>query len=457
MLVLRSCLSGSLSGDFRVPGDKSMSHRALILGVLSCGETKVFGLLEGDDVLATCSALVELGGEIDFIGKGNQEDIGRHCLIRGVGLGGFKTPERPLDLGNSGTGIRLLMGVIAGSGITAIFTGDASLSGRPMARIAEPLSSMGAKITLRDGQYLPLTIAGTSDLRAIHWHSPVASAQIKSAVLLAGLTARGETAVTEPAASRDHTESMLRHFGVEVETELDASGHYTAKIKGEARLTARDISVPCDPSSAAFPAVAALIVPDSHIVLRNVCTNPLRFGLFETLIEMGADIRLMNQRLESFENVADLEIRYSQLKGVEVPADRAASMIDEFPILSVAAAFAKGKTVMTGIGELRVKETDRIKLMADGLAAAGVVVETTADSMTITGNNSTTGDNSNTITGGIDINPHHDHRIAMSFLVLGLACAAPITVSGAETIATSFPGFADLLRSAGANITESGS
>lgn len=440
MLTLVSTLSSSLSGQVVLPGDKSISHRSLIFGTIARGETRISGLLEGADVLSTRDAMIALGGRIE---KDRQSG---DWIVQGMGLGSFIEPAQPLDLGNSGTGARLIMGSVAGSGISAVFTGDASLSVRPMARVTTPLAQMGAEITAREGTYLPLTVKGAMPPRSIEWESPHASAQVKSAILLAGLTARGQTTVTEPQASRDHTESMLRHFGVDVEsTPLDGGG-LRVSLVGEVDLTAADIAVPADPSSAAFLAVAALITEGSDIMLMNVGMNPLRFGLFETLMEMGADITTLNPRREGGEPVADLRIRSSQLHGVDVPPSRAASMIDEYPVLSVAASFAKGTTTMRGVGELRVKETDRIALMADGLRQMGISVEDDETSMTVTGQEE--------VSGGITVDACHDHRIAMSFLTLGLASAKPMTVIGAETIATSFPGFVSTMQSIGAGITE---
>ena len=443
MLTLTSESAQNLSGEVKLPGDKSISHRSLIFGCLAKGQTVIRGLLEGDDVMSTRSALVQLGGDITLI----DDDADRRWVVNGVGLGGFKTPEAPLDLGNAGTGVRLLMGVVAGSGINAVFTGDASLSKRPMARVTNPLVEMGAKVEARDGTYLPLMISAPDQPQALDYTSPVASAQIKSAVLLAGLTARGTTSVTEPKASRDHTEAMLRHFGASVESTYHDDGRYTASLKGEAQLVARDVDVPSDPSSAAFLAVAATITPGSELTLRAVGTNPLRFGLFETLMDMGADITLSNQRQEGGEDVADVTVKSSQLHGITVPPERAASMIDEYPILSVAAAHAKGKTEMVGVEELRVKETDRIQLMADGLVEAGVKVDTTKDSMTVYGQDGSP------IKGGITVDACHDHRIAMSFLTLGLTTTQPMTVLGAETIATSFPNFTALMNEIGGKIS----
>jgi 3-phosphoshikimate 1-carboxyvinyltransferase len=408
------------------------------------GTTRISGLLESEDVISTRNALAQLGTNINT-DKGD-------WLVEGVGFGGFLTPDAPLDLGNSGTGARLLMGVLAGSGISAVFTGDKSLSSRPMARITAPLMAMGAKIEAREDGYLPVTITAPNQPLALHYDSPVASAQIKSAILLAGLTARGETIITEPKASRDHTETMLRHFGIEVVSEKNSDGRIATRLIGEVTLNAQDIAIPADPSSAAFLAVAALITPDSDITLKGVGINPLRFGLFETLIEMGGDITLSNPRIEGGENIADMRITTSPLTGITVPAERTASMIDEYPILNIAAAHAKGTTHMIGIEELRLKETDRIEIMAAGLTAAGVKVETTKNSMTVhgTAHEAAYGQ----INGGVTIDAQHDHRIAMSFLILGLTTSAPMTVSGAETIATSFPNFAEIMRIAGARIME---
>lgn len=437
MPTLISHRTGNLHGTIILPGDKSISHRALILGTLALGKTRVRGLLEGADVLATAGALRQLGGHIEHEADGSWS-------IDGIGLSGFHEPETPLDLGNSATGARLLMGVVAGSGIKAVFTGDASLSGRPMARVTTPLEMMGAVVSARQGTYLPLLIEGVLQPLSITYKSPHASAQIKSAILLAGLTARGETRVVEPRPSRNHTEAMLRHFGVPVEEIPTEDGGMSITIGGDAKLTAADVHVPADPSSAAFPAVAALITEGSEITMTGIGTNPLRFGLFETLKEMGGDITLTNPRIEGGETVADITVRSSRLKGVEVPAERAASMIDEYPILSVAAAFAEGTTRMNGIGELRVKETDRIALMEEGLVRAGAKVSSTEDSMTVTG--------ADAIRGGITVDACHDHRIAMSFLVLGQRADQPVRVDGTETIATSFPGFTTLMQEIGADI-----
>ena len=435
-LSLSSQKTTKLSGIVDVPGDKSMSHRSLILGSLAIGRTKVTGLLEGADVLATADAMSALGSDI------TRHDDGSWVIV-GQGLHGLTAPQKALDLGNSGTGVRLLMGVVAGQAITATFTGDASLSVRPMARITDPLQEMGTVIASRDGGLLPVTITGQNEPMAISYESPVASAQIKSAILLAGLTARGDTEVIEPHASRDHTESMLRHFGASVEQTVHSDGTHHVRLHGGAQLVAADITVPRDPSSAAFPMVAALLTKDSDITLPAIGMNPLRTGLITTLIEMGGDITMVNERNEGGELVADLRVKHSKLYGIEIPAERAASMIDEFPILSVAATQADGTTVMNGVAELRVKETDRIKVMADGLMAAGADVRYDDDTMTVTGSH---------IAGGMTVDSQHDHRIAMSFLTLGLISEAPVSVDGCETINTSFPNFAAIMKNAGANI-----
>jgi 3-phosphoshikimate 1-carboxyvinyltransferase len=428
--------AGPLAGTMPIPGDKSISHRSLIFGSLAIGTTKIRGLLEGADVMATKDALVAFG-------VGIKRDIEGVWHITGVGLHGMASPVKPLNLGNSGTGARLLMGVVAGQNITATFCGDASLSVRPMARITDPLAEMGAEITCRDGGLLPVTIAGAANPIALSYRSKVASAQIKSAILLAGLNARGTTNIIEPHASRDHSESMLRHFGASIQQHIDADGAHHVALSGEATLCAADIIVPSDPSSAAFAIVAALITPQSDITLVGIGMNPLRTGLLKTLIEMGGSIVKSNDRVEGGEAVADLRIRHSNLKGITVPAERAASMIDEYPILSVAAANASGTTEMLGVAELRVKETDRIKVMADGLAACGVTVDYDDDSMRVS---------TSTITGGAALSAQHDHRIAMSFLTLGLIAEKPITVTGCATIETSFPGFAGGMNQLGASI-----
>jgi len=442
--ILRSRQVAALRGTVFVPGDKSISHRALILGGLAIGETCISGLLEGADVMATKDALIALGVGIERIKNGNWQ-------VTGVGMNGMVSPAKPLDLGNSGTGVRLLMGVVAGQDITATFIGDASLTCRPMARITDPLTSMGARIISRDGK-LPVTVTGSATPLARQHRSKVASAQIKSAVLLAGLNARGTTLITEPHESRDHSESMLRYFGADVQQIIAEDGSHVISLLGEAVLHARQITVPRDPSSAAFAIVAALITPDSEVIIPGIGINPLRTGLLDTLIEMGGSIKRFNERTEGGELIADLHVKSSQLHGIQVPASRAASMIDEYPILSVAAAAASGTTDMRGIAELRVKETDRIKVMADGLRQCGVDVAYDDNSMQVNGrvDQQVTGSK---INGGVTIAAQDDHRIGMSFLTLGMVAAHPITVSGCTTIETSFPGFASNMAELGASIT----
>ncbi|MGC6530566.1 MAG: 3-phosphoshikimate 1-carboxyvinyltransferase [Candidatus Puniceispirillaceae bacterium] len=437
-LSLISQKTKSLSGTFDVPGDKSISHRSMILGSIAIGQTKVSGLLEGDDVLATKQAMIDCGADITKQGD--------DYIINGVGMGGLTNPEQPLDLGNAGTGVRLLMGLIAGQSMTATFVGDASLSKRPMRRITDPLEEMGAQVTCAEGGRLPVTITGLAMPLPISYSPKVASAQIKSAILLAGLQARGETTVIEPHISRDHTEAMLRHFGVTVTQEIDEEGRHHVTMTGGTDLIAKDILVPRDPSSAAFVIVAALLTKDSDVFLPAIGMNPQRTGLITTLQEMGGDITLSNQRLEGGEEVADIRVRSSELHGIDVPPARAASMIDEYPILSVAASMAKGTTMMSGVAELRVKETDRIAVMAKGLATCGVQVEEGDDYMAVTGGTMPPA-------GGAVINSQHDHRIGMSFLVLGMISEQPITVDDVETINTSFPGFADKMNAIGAQIS----
>ena len=445
--ALRSTSCTGLTGDVLIPGDKSISHRALILGSLAIGTTKVSGLLKGADVMSTLNAMRQLGVDIS---KEKTGDI----VIKGVGLNGLMTPNAPLDLGNAGTGVRLLMGVIAGQRITATFAGDKSLSARPMRRVTDPLVEMGAQVTYLPEHdatgLLPVTIIGGAPILPLNYHSKIASAQVKSAILLAGLNARGTTTVTEPHISRDHTEAMLRHFGLTVTQTILDDGRHKVSLDGEGTLYAADIAVPRDPSSAAFAMVAALITEGSHITLPGISTNPQRIGLIQTLNEMGGAVALNNHRVESGEDVADIEIRSSNLHGIDVPKERAASMIDEYPILSIAAACALGKTSMVGVSELRVKETDRIAAMAEGLRRCGIDVHETEDSMTVTGYHNQY--KPNEISGGITVASQHDHRIAMSFLTLGMVTKSPIIVEDVGTISTSFPGFAALMNRAGARI-----
>ena len=421
-----------------MPGDKSISHRALILGALAVGRTRIEGLLEGEDVLRTAAAVGALGAKVERGPDGA-------WTVTGVGVGGFAEPGDVLDFGNSGTGIRLMLGALASTPLTAVFTGDASLRRRPMGRVARPLERMGARILARDGDRLPLTLVGATDPLPISYTLPVPSAQVKSAVLLAGLNAPGETTVIEPLATRDHTERMLRHFGASVVTTATAGGGRQIRLKGEVELKGGDLVVPGDPSSAAFPIVAALILPGSEIEIAGVSMNELRTGLLLTLGEMGARIERANVRTAGGEEVADLVVRASALRGVEVPAERAPSMIDEYPVLAVAAAFAQGRTVMRGLGELRVKESDRLAAMAEGLAACGVSVETEGDALSVEGLGGRP-------RGTAEIAARLDHRIAMAFLVMGLAAERPVSIDDGETINTSFPGFVRLMNGLGASI-----
>ena len=438
MTTFVSHQASPMVGTCRVPGDKSVSHRALMFGALAVGETRITGLLEGEDVLCTAAAMRALGAQVARLDDGTWQ-------VHGCGVGGLAAPDDIIDMGNSGTGVRLLMGVLAGQPLSATLTGDASLRSRPMERIMAPLRQMGAQFKAADGGRLPLTMSGPDSLVPIVYAPPVASAQIKSAVLLAGLSAPGETTVIEPVPTRDHTERLLAHFGAQVRVTLDADGNRRVSVTGQPELAGRPVTVPADISSAAFPMVAALIIPGSEVRLPAVGTNPLRAGLLQTLTDMGADITIENATESEGEPVADLVVRASALKGVEVPAERAASMIDEYPILAMAAAVAEGSTRMHGLAELRVKESDRLALTAAGLKAAGVAVEETEDSLTVHGTGAAPA-------GGAAIASAHDHRIAMSFLVLGGVAEAPISVSGAETIATSFPGFREMMNGLGADI-----
>lgn len=439
MTALRSKPVAGLAGNVVVPGDKSISHRALMIGAVAVGETTIRGLLEGDDVRRTAAALDAMGVETRRTDEGD-------WLVNGRGVGGLSQPDTVLDLGNSGTGARLLMGLIATHPMTVHLTGDASLRQRPMARIAEPIERMGAEVIAREGGRMPLAVVGANTPIPIEYRLPVASAQVKSAVLLAGLNAPGETTVIETRRSRDHTELMLRYFGAELDTKTGDNGEHLITLRGEPELTARDVTVPGDPSSAAFLAVAALMTPNSEITIGNVGLNPLRAGLFETLTEMGADISFDNRREQAGEPTADLTIKTSALRGVTVPPERAPSMIDEYPILAIAAAAADGNTRMEGLAELRVKESDRLAAVADGLTRCGIKVEIEGDDLVVQG---TGGD----IPGGGVVEAKMDHRIAMSFLIMGLAAQAPVTIDDATHIGTSFPGFVDLMTALGAEIS----
>ncbi|KQI67385.1 3-phosphoshikimate 1-carboxyvinyltransferase [Loktanella sp. 3ANDIMAR09] len=439
-MTSRPC--GPLTGSAHVPGDKSISHRSLILGALSVGTTRVTGLLEGDDVLDTARAMRAFGATVTDHGEGNWS-------VQGVGVGGFAEPENVIDCGNSGTGVRLIMGAMATSPITATFTGDASLNGRPMGRVTDPLALFGARATGRAGGRLPMTIAGARDPLPVRYTVPVPSAQVKSAVLLAALNAPGETVVIEQEATRDHTERMLAGFGADIEVEDTDEGRVIT-LQGQPELTAQDIVVPRDPSSAAFPVCAALIVPGSDVLVPGIGLNPTRAGLFTTLREMGADLTYENERIEGGEPVADLRARYSpDMHGIAVPPARAASMIDEYPVLSVVAAFATGVTDMQGVKELRVKESDRIDAMAQGLRACGVDVAEGDDWWQVIGLGA------GNVPGGATVASRLDHRIAMAFIVMGMAAQKPVSVDDGRPITTSFPIFEPLMAELGAQIVRS--
>ena len=424
-----------LSGSISVPGDKSISHRALMFAGLAVGETVITGLLEGEDVLRTAAAMRALGAEMAREGE--------RWRVAGRGVGGLREPDDVLDMGNSGTAARLLCGILATHDFHSVMTGDASLRRRPMRRVTDPLTQSGASFVGRDGGRLPLSIRGARDAMPLEYVLPVPSAQVKSAVLLAGLNARGWTRVEEPEPTRDHTERMLRHFGAEVTVEPKGRGR-VASVRGQPELIAADVVVPGDPSSAAFPLVAAAIVPGSRITVRAVSLNEARTGLFKTLQDMGADLTIGNRRVEGGEDVGDITIVQAELRGVDVPAERAPSMIDEYPVLAVAATAAHGITRMHGLGELRVKESDRLAATAAMLTGNGVKVEIEGDTLIVHGQGTPAG-------GGL-VATQMDHRIAMSALVLGLMTAAPVRVDDSGFIATSFPGFVELMRGLGAEI-----
>jgi len=438
---LTSRHSTGLTGRIRVPGDKSISHRALMLGALTVGETVIEGLLEAEDVLATAAAMQALGAQVA------RDETGQ-WRVHGVGVGGFSQPSSPLDFGNSGTGVRLCMGLIATTPIEAVLTGDASLRKRPMGRVVLPLEQMGARFTSSEGGRLPATVTGAQRGIPITYTLPVASAQVKSAVLLAALNTPGETTVIEAVPTRDHTERMLQAFGADIATQPEGNGRRIT-VRGYKELTPQPITVPADPSSAAFPLVAALITEGSHIVLENVMLNPTRTGLVQTLVEMGGDVQIHNERSAGGEPVGDIEVRSSRLKGVSVPPERAASMIDEYPILAIAAACAEGRTEMKGLDELKVKESDRLAAIVAGLAANGVPHEVGDNWLVVEG--SGPGDRPR---GGGLVETHMDHRIAMAFLTLGLAAREPVVVDDGRMIATSFPSFMSLMRGLGATIAE---
>ncbi len=439
-LPLQARHSDGLSGRVRVPGDKSISHRAVMLGALAVGETVIEGLLESADVIRTVQAMAALGARVE-----RHQDGSWHVI--GCGVGGFTQPEGTIDFGNSGTGVRLAAGLVATTPIRVIFTGDESLSRRPMGRIMEPLVKFGAQIDTAPGGTLPMRIIGAADPVPVEYALPVPSAQVKSAVLLAGLNAPGETTVIEPVATRDHTERMLRAFGADIREEVTEKGRRIT-VRGEKELKACAITVPGDPSSAAFPLAAAVICPGSAVTVENVLLNPTRTGLIETLHEMGAELRILEPRNSGGEIIGNVAASTSSLKGVVVPARRAPSMIDEYPVLAAIAAFAEGTTRMEGLAELRVKESDRLAAVAEGLAACGVTVRAGEDWLEVDGTGGAP------VPGGAVVRTHMDHRIAMAFLVLGLNAAAPVKVDDGEMIATSFPQFVSLMRGLGADIEE---
>ena len=434
----------NLSGQITVPGDKSISHRALMFGGIAVGETVIDGLLEGEDVLSTAAAMEQMGADVI-----RPDQPGGVWRIYGRGVGGLSEPADVLDMGNSGTAARLLMGLVAAHPFTAFFTGDASLNGRPMARIILPLAQMGVGFQTRSEGRMPLAVIGTDELVPIEYTLPVASAQVKSAILLAGLNTIGQTTVIEPQPTRDHSERMLAHFGATVVTEETPDGGRRITLTGQPEMTGQNVCVPGDVSSAAFPLVAGLIVPGSTLTVAGVGLNPLRAGLIETLKEMGASLTLENERTEAGEPIADITVAAGVLKGIEVPPERAPSMIDEYPVLAMAAACAEGSTRMTGLGELRVKESDRLDAVARGLEACGVSIEEGDDWLVVHG----TGGTGNKPKGGATVPVNLDHRIAMSFLVLGMAAETAISVDDATPIATSFPGFMDLMNGLGASIS----
>ena len=443
MPSLTSHLSSPLSGAVRVPGDKSISHRALMLGAVALGQTRIAGLLEGEDVLCTAEAMRAMGAKVERLESGE-------WIVNGMGVGGLLPPNRDLDMGNSGTAVRLLMGLVAGQGIKATFKGDASLSSRPMNRVTTPLAQVGAVFEATEGGRLPLTMHGAEDPMPITYELPVASAQVKSAVLLAGLNAPGETVVVEPKPTRDHSEKMLTHFGAQVTVEELDGGARRITLKGQPELVGRDVTVPADISSAAFPLVAACIIEGSDITVTNVGLNPLRAGVVETLKDFGANLEIFNQRTEAGEIVGDVRVVSGPLQGCIVPASRAPAQIDEYPVLFAAAACAQGESRFEGLEELRVKESDRLSVMAEGLRACGVDLEEGDDWLVIRG----VGGTDKRVPGGAEVASKLDHRIAMSFLVLGFAAEKPITVDDASPIDTSFPGFRSLMESLGASFSE---
>ncbi len=430
--------SANLAGVVSIPGDKSISHRSFMFGGLASGETRITGLLEGEDVINTGKAMSAMGAKIRKLG-----DV---WIIHGTGNGCLLEPQAPLDFGNAGTGARLTMGLVGVYDMKTTFIGDASLQSRPMKRVLDPLRLMGVQVEATEGDRMPLTLHGPRIAAPISYRVPMASAQVKSAVLLAGLNTPGITTVIEPVMTRDHTEKMLKGFGASLDVEADAEGVRHIRIEGQGKLTGQNIDVPGDPSSTAFPLVAALIAPGSDITIKNVLMNPTRTGLILTLQEMGGRIDILDPRLAGGEDVADLRVRGSELKGVNVPAGRAPSMIDEYPVLAVAASFAEGETVMNGLEELRVKESDRLAAVARGLEANGVDCTEGKETLSVRGRPGGKG------VGGGTVKTHLDHRIAMAFLVMGLAAEKPVTIDDASMIATSFPEFMGLMTGLGAQI-----
>lgn len=437
---LTAIKSGPLNGRIRVPGDKSISHRALMFGAMTIGETTIEGLLESDDVMSTAGAMRAYGATVE-------RDAGGIWHVHGLGPRGLLEPEQAIDFGNAGTGVRLCIGIAGAHPFASTFLGDASLSGRPMGRVLDPLMDMGAEVIARSGGRLPLSIRGADPMAPITYRVPVPSAQVKSAVLLAGLNIEGTTTVIEPVATRDHTERMLAGFGAEVETATAENGETVIRLQGLPPLKPQNLTVPGDPSSAAFMIVAALVTEGSDITLESVLLNPSRTGLFTTLQEMGADLTIENERLSGGEEIGDIRVRSSRLSGVTVPPDRAPFMIDEYPVLAVAAAFANGVTLMHGLAEMRIKESDRLSAVAAGLAANGVEHDEGPDWLSVTGG---------AVPGGGTVVTHLDHRIAMSFLIMGLASRQPVTVDDAGVITTSFPNFTDLLGGLGAEFAATG-
>jgi 3-phosphoshikimate 1-carboxyvinyltransferase len=436
---LRAHRANTLRGSVRVPGDKSMSHRALILGTLARGTTRIAGLLEGEDVLATADAMRQYGAKITR----GEDGV---WTVEGVGVGALLEPEQVIDCGNAGTGVRLIMGMAAAYPFASTFTGDGSLRKRPMKRVLDPLQEMGVQVLARDGGLLPLTIRGNETPLPVTYTVPMPSAQVKSAVLLAALSTEGTTTVIEPIPTRDHSERMIKGFGGDLTVEENADGSRTITVHGGKVLQAQNVTIPADPSSAAFPLVAALIAPDSEVVIQDVMLNPTRTGLITTLQEMGADLSITNRRTEGGEELADITARSSQLKGITVPAERAPSMIDEYPVLAVAASFAEGETHMPGLHELRVKESDRLAAVVDGLTANGVTTDNGEDWLTVKGM-------AGNVPGGGTVVTHLDHRIAMAFLVMGLGSREPVTADDGRVIATSFPAFEGLMSDLGATFS----